>query len=640
MTTAAFLAALRDRQINLSVEGDRLRCTAPKGALTQELQAEIARRKAEILSCLGQGEARPRRQAPPIPRVSRDGTLPLSFGQQRLWFLHQMDPASAAYNLQLSIPLPAVDVALLERVLTEIVRRHETLRTTFDVVDGQPVQIVRPAAPVSVAVSDLSGLAPDQRQAEAQRIKWETYTRPFDLIEGPVIRFALLRLPEGRAELIIAQHHIVTDGWSIALLADELRVIAQAYVQGQPSPLAELPVQYADYASWQRAWLTGDVLAEHLAYWRGRLDGLAALELPLDRPRPPVQSFAGAVQSFVLSEQASHGLRRLSREQNVTLYMTLLTVFQALLARYAGQTDIVVGTSNGNRRQIELEQLIGFFVNTQVVRTDLSGDPTFLEALQRVASAALEAYDHEEVPFEKLVEELQPRRDLSRSPLFDVLFIMQNTPLEVFVRQHGSARALPPGPIHAADLPVRKSTAKFDLTLSMAEVGDRICGSLEYSTDLFDDETITRLLGHFDILLEAAAVEPGRRLSAVPLLTSADCELIERSNATAEPLPRASVHDLVDDRARIAPDAVAVESDLETLTYGALGALSNRIARTLVAAGVRPGMRVAVCVERTPRMVAALLGVLKAGAAYVPLDPEYPANASPTCSRTAVRRRS
>jgi amino acid adenylation domain-containing protein len=624
VTTAAFLASLRDRQISLSIEGDRLRCSAPKGALTRELQSEIAQRKADILSCLRAGAAMPRRQAPPIRPVPRTRPLPLSFGQQRLWFLHQMDPASAAYNLQLSMPLPAVDVVLLERVLSEIVRRHETLRTTFDVADGQPVQIVHPTAPVRVAVFDLSPLAPDQRQAEAQRIKWETYTRPFDLIEGPVIRFVLLQLPEGRAELLIAQHHIVTDGWSVALLAEEFRAIAQAYVQGQPSPLPELPVQYADYASWQRAWLAGDVLEEHLAYWRRRLEGLTALEMPIDRPRPAVQSFAGALQAFVLSEPTSQALRKLSRDQNVTLYMTLLTAFQALLARYSGQTDIVVGTSNGNRRQIELEHLIGFFVNTQVIRTDFSGDPTFFDALRRVAGAALEAYDHEDVPFEKLVEDLQPRRDLSRSPLFDVLFIMQNTPLEVFVRQHGSARALPAGAIHAADLPVRKSPAKFDLTLSMGEAGDRIYASLEYSTDLFDDETITQLLGHFEILLEAVALGPERRLSSIPLLTAADRELVNRANATSEPLDDVCLHDLIAARLRITPDAVAVTSDLETLTYRTLDALGNRIARTLVDAGVGPGMRVAVCLDRTPRMVAALLGVLKAGAAYVPLDPEYP----------------
>ena len=625
MTTAGFLAELRSRHIKVSVEGDRLRCTGPKGALSAELQSELSRRKAEILSCLREGAGpQPRLQAPPIRPVPRDRPLPLSFGQQRLWFLHQMDPASAAYNLQLTIPLPGVDVPLLERVLTEVVRRHETLRTTFTVVDGEPVQVIGPPAAVMLPAFDLSALPPADRAAQSQRIKWDTFASPFDLTSGPLIRFALLHLPHGAAELLIAQHHIVTDGWSIALLYEELRAISQAFMRGEPSPLPDLPVQYADYACWQRDWLAGSVLEQQLGYWRRRLDGLPVLELPTDRPRPAMQTFKGALQSFALSADLSHALRRLTREKGVTLYMTLLSVFQALLARYSGQTDIVVGTSNGNRSQVETERMIGFFVNTQVIRTDVSGDPTFAELVGRVSGAALEAYEHQDLPFEKLVEELQPRRDLSRSPLFDVMFILQNTPLETFAREAAARGAAPAAAVRAQELPIQKGTAKFDLTLSLAEVGDRICGTLEYSTDLFDDATITRMLGHFEDLVTAVAADPDTRLSRIPLLTEADRMNLARWNATSEPFADVCVHDLVTAQALKTPSAVAVEGNEGSLTYTGLERLSNQIARHLISVGVTPGSRVAVCVERTPRMVAALLGVLKAGAAYVPLDPEYP----------------
>ena len=622
MTTAAFLADLRARNIRVAADGDRLRFTGPKGALTPELQAELARRKAEILLCLrDRGVA-----AAPAPRIAlvpRTGPLPLSFGQQRLWFVQQMDPQSAAYNLQLTIPLPAVDVALLERVLTEIVRRHETLRTTFDVVDGQPVQFVGPARPVRLPVVDVRNLEAAARTAEINRVKREIFNQPFDLRLGPLVRFSIVLLPDGAAELLIALHHIVTDGWSVALLYDELRAISLAYVRGEPSPLPDLPVQYADYAAWQREWLTGEVLERQLSYWRSRLAGLTALELPTDRPRPAVQSVNGATQSFVLPARLSAALRALSRESGVTLYMTLLAAFQVLLARYSGQTDIVVGTSNGNRRLVETEKLIGFFVNTQVMRVDLSGDPTFAEALARVSTSALAAYDHQELPFEKLVEELHPRRDLSRSPLFDVMFILQNTPLEMFSRGTSLAGPSEAG-IRAADLPVQRGTAKFDLTLCAAEAGDRIGGSLEYNTDLFDDGTISRMLDHFERVLTDVTASPERRLSTMSLLTAEDRDNLARWNDTAADIPDGCVHDLVAAQVQRTPTAIAVEGDAETLTYEALDRLSNRLARQLGALGVRSGSLVAVCVTRTPRMVAAVLAVLKAGAAYVPLDPEYP----------------
>jgi amino acid adenylation domain-containing protein len=621
VTTAALLSDLRARNSRVAADGARLRFTGPKGALTPELQAELARRKAEILVCLrDRGTSGSPARITPVPRT---GPLPLSFGQQRLWFVQQMDPQSAAYNLSLTIPLPAVDVPLLERVLSEIVRRHETLRTTFDVAAGQPVQIVHPAAPVRLPIVDVRAVDAAARTAETLRAKREIFGAPFDLRLGPLVRFAVVLLPDGAAELLVAMHHIVTDGWSVALFYEELRAISLAYVRGEPSPLPELPVQYADYASWQRDWLTGDVLERQLSYWRTRLAGLSALELPTDRPRPAVQTVNGASQSFLLSARLSEGLQALSRESGATLYMTLLAAFQALLARYSGQTDIVVGTSNGNRRQVETEKLIGFFVNTQVMRVDAGGDPTFAELLARVSKSALDAYDHQELPFEKLVEELHPRRDLSRSPLFDVMFVLQNTPLEVFSRSTSLA-GLPESGIRAADLPVQRGTAKFDLTLFASEIGDRIGGSLEYNTDLFDDATISRFLDHFERLMTDVVADPRRRLSTISLLTADDRANLARWNATSADIPAGCVHDLVDAQIRRTPDAIAVSSDTESLTYDALDRISNRVARRLGELGVRPGSLVAVCVTRTPRMVAAVLAVLKAGGAYVPLDPEYP----------------
>ena len=411
MTVTDFLTDLRKRDVALWLDGERLRCSAPPNVLTPELQAELARRKPEILASLRAAQRRPG-GPPPLTAVPRTGPMPLSFGQQRLWFLHQMDPQSPVYTIHDAMWLEAVDVDLLNRTLTEVVRRHETLRTTFQVVDGEPVQVIAEPGSVAVTFVDLRAFDAEARVAELKRLKAEIASAPFDLSKGPLFRFVLAQLTDNSFEMNVAQHHIVTDGWSLALFYSEVAAIYAAYSAGNPHGLPDLKVQYADYAYWQRRWFLGDVLAPQLAYWKQQLNGAPVLEIPTDHPRPAMQTFRGALQVLALSKQLSDAAVALSRERGVTIYMVLLAAFKVLLAKYSGQTDVTTGTSNGNRTRTELEHIIGFFVNTQVLRVDLSGDPTLAEVLQRVASVSLAAFANQDVPFEKLVEELQTKRDL------------------------------------------------------------------------------------------------------------------------------------------------------------------------------------------------------------------------------------
>jgi amino acid adenylation domain-containing protein len=641
MTVTDFLSDLRKRDVALWLEGDRLRCSAPRNVLTPELQAQLALFKAEILDSLRAARDRKQTGPPPLQPAPRTGKMPLSFGQQRLWFLHQMDPESTVYNIHDSVWLEKVDVPLLEQALTELVRRHETLRTTFGVVDGDPVQIIAPPAPVALRVVDLRSHDAASRQAEAQRLKAENARAPFDLSRGPLFRFVLLRLSDDTFELLVTQHHIVTDGWSIALLYSEMARIYEALKAGRPHGLPELRIQYADYAYWQRRWLMGDVLAPQLAYWKKQLGGLAVLEIPTDHPRPATQTLKGALQILALPRHLSDALVTLSRDEGVTLYMVLLAAFKIVLAKYSGQTDIVTGTSNGNRTRTELEQIIGFFVNTQVLRVDLSGDPTLSEVLQRVSAVALDAYANQDVPFEKLVEELQPKRDLSRSPLFDVMFILQNTKLETLnrsathnaakalaAREHGggtsgfATRLMTEGA--GARVLIETGISKFDLTLYLMETNEGIRGSLEYNTDLFEHETMTRMLDHYETVLQALVENPRQRLSELSILTRVERERFESWQGRAQPQGHETLPELVAAQVARTPDAVAVVGGAGSLTYADLDRRSNQIAHRLRALGVAPGERVGVSVERSAAMVAALLGVIKAGGAYVPLDPAFP----------------
>jgi NAD(P)-dependent dehydrogenase (short-subunit alcohol dehydrogenase family)/acyl carrier protein len=449
-------------------------------------------------------------EAPPIVRVSRDGELPLSFAQQRLWFLDQLEPDSPFYNIPSAINLIGVlNVDAMERALTEIVRRHEVLRTTFSQVNGEPQQIISPAKPFRLPVIDLSHLPDEERQAEMKRLISEEAVQPFDLLRGPLLRVTLLRTGAEEHTALLTKHHIVSDGWSTAIFVREVAALYTAYRASQPSPLEEIPIQYADFAHWQRQWLQGDALERLMSYWRRQLAGAPVLELPAAKPRPAVQTFRAAKQSVELSREVTEGLKALGRQTGVTLFMSLLAAFDVLLYRYGGQTDLLIGTPIANRNRLETEALIGFFINTLVLRIDLSGDPTFIEVLQRVREVSLEAYAHQEMPFEKLVEELQPDRSQNHSPLFQVMFVLQNIevgPLEL------------PG----LSLSVYKEenwTAKFDLLLTMCETNNGMDGFFKYNTDIFDDSAIAKMAKHFQTLIENLLADPQQHLSDTSFLT-------------------------------------------------------------------------------------------------------------------------
>ncbi|HEY0022711.1 MAG TPA: amino acid adenylation domain-containing protein [Longimicrobium sp.] len=560
---------------------------------------------------------------PPVVPTDRTGLLPLSFAQERLWFIDRLEPGSATYNIPMAWHLGGVlDEAALERSLGEIVRRHEVLRTVFAEVDGSPVQVVAPFLGFTLPVEDLSGLGEADRGEAVRRRAAEEARRPFDLAAGPLFRAALLRVNDEEHVLLLSMHHIVSDGWSSGVLSREFSVLYEAYREGRESPLPELPVQYADYAVWQREQLAGEVLDRQLAYWRERLAGAPELlELPTDRPRPPVQTFQGASVPVELSLELLERLQALGRSEGATLYMTLLSAFQVLLGKYAGSEDVVVGSPIAGRTRGEVEELIGFFVNTLVLRTDLSGDPSFREVLRRVREATLGAYAHQEVPFEKLVAELQPERSLSHSPLFQVLFTVQNAG----GGGGGGGDAL--AGLRVGGIGAAMENAKFDLSLELAATPQGLGGGVNYSSDLFERGTIVRMLGHLARVLEQVAADADVRLSGLELLGDAEREqVLQAWNRTEAEYPAdRPIHALFEAQAARTPDAVAVRFQEQSLTYAELNAGANQLAHSLRRRGVGPEVRVGICLERGLEMVVSILAVLKAGGAYVPLDPGYPA---------------
>jgi amino acid adenylation domain-containing protein len=544
--------------------------------------------------------------------------FPVSFAQQRLWFFQQMYPGSAAYNVPIAMRLTGrLDVSHLGAALCEVTRRHEVLRTSIDLIDDQPVQLISEEAGVELPVLDLSALPAAVREAEARRVATEEVTRAFDLRRGPLLRARVLRLAPEEHVLLLVIHHIICDGWGIGVMMNEVTALYAAYTAGREPVLPELPIQYADFAVWQREWLTGEVLEEQLTYWREQLSGAPPLlALPTDRPRPQVQTLNGTHFEFALPEGLPARLRQLCRGEGVTMFMLLLGAFQALLSRYSGQRDVLVGTPIAGRNRREVEGLIGFFANTLVLRADLSGEPSFRELLHRVKQTCLGAYAHQELPFERLVEELQPERSLSHAPLFQVLFVLQNTPSESF--------QLPGLEMSPAELDV--ATTAFDLTLNVEEVGEDIYGRLRYNTDLFEPETIRLMAGHYLTLLESAADDVERPVSALPLLSEAERRRVleEWNDTRREPVPDTYVHALFERQAARAPDLPALAFDGRQLSYGELNRLADRLARRLRGLGVGPDSAVAVCFRRSLGMFVGILGVLKAGGAYVPLDPAAP----------------
>ena len=551
------------------------------------------------------------------PREQR-GPAPLSFAQQRLWFLQQLEPESYVYNIPVALRIEgALDIAALEQGINQVICRHESLRTSFRTVNGQTLQVVNP--PFSVHLSpeivQLSTDAPREREIA----EWgnRELRRTFDLTLGPLIRARLLRFTDTDHVLLLIMHHIVADGWSIGVFLRDL----DAYYgcsQGRQPVLPQVSIQYADFASWQRDEKHNAQLAAQLAYWKVQLAGLPPrLELPTDRPRPERSAFRGANIPFLVSRQLQDRLATTGQSEGATLFMALLAAFNILLYRYSGQEDIAVGTPVAQRNRPEIEDLIGFFVNTLVLRTQLSGEVTFRELLRRAREVSLGAFAHQDLPFEKLVEELHPQRSLGQSPLFQVMLDLQNAPMEL--KQINGLRF--------SLVPVETETAKFDLTLMFSQTGEGLDAALEYSTDLFDEATAHRMVANFLVLIEGIAEHPDTKIDLLPLVAEAEKQklLVEWNNTSVDYMERTHVHRIFEQQAQRIPNAIAVACASETLSYDQLNRRSNQLARTLQHSGAAQGDLIGICLERSAEVPLAILAVLKAGCAYVPLDPSYPA---------------
>jgi amino acid adenylation domain-containing protein/non-ribosomal peptide synthase protein (TIGR01720 family) len=579
---------------------------------------ELSQAKRELLALrLKQRAAADRHQT--IPRRPDPAAAPLSFAQQRLWFLDQLEPGNPFYNepLVAARMTGRLEVRMLEGALDELVRRHETLRTTFRMVGDVPTQFISPELHVPIALIDLGHLPLPDREPEALRFAGEEARAPFDLAHGPLVRATLLRLSEREHMLLLARHHIISDATSTRVLIAELCALYTAAVTGAAASLPALPVQYADFAHWQRSPAMDRTLEAQLAYWKEVLGGeLPQLELPTDRPRPRLQSYRGSHKAILFDESLTEAIKSFSQREGVTLFMTLLAGFNCLLYRYTGQTDLLVGTPIAGRTHSELQGVIGFFANTLVMRADIGAKSTFRDVVGVVRKAALDAYARQDLPFEQLVEALQPARDLSRTPIIQVLFVLQEPDPDRY--------ELPE--LMLEPLEIETGTAKFDLTLTMVEKGAKLEAQFEYNADLFDDATVDRMLGHLEALLRKAVTQPDTRYTDLPLLTPREQHQIAFEwNATTEAFPsERCLHELFEDRVREQPDATAVVCGGRRLTYRELDQRANQLAHHLRALGVRPGAVVGICVERSVDMVVGLVGIVKAGAAYLPLDPAYP----------------
>jgi amino acid adenylation domain-containing protein len=691
-TIADFVAQLNRLDVQLSVEGEpdatletvRLRCSAPAGILTAELRQALADRKGELIAYLyweeaeGRGQrAEGRRQrvegrgqrvesggqrvegrkelfSPVTPSLhdpvaptaysplsTPSHNFPLSFAQQRLWFLYQLAPDNPFYNVPTAIRLQGrLDRTALQRSIDEIVRRHATLRTTFTIVDGQPVQTIAPNSNVQLSVMDLLTVAVSDRERISQQLATAEAQRSFNLTTDPPLRVTLLQFDHNEAVLLLTLHHIVADGWSLGVLIRELGCCYTAFVEGRSPSLPSLPIQYTDFACWQRHWLQGEVLEKQLIYWRKQLQDLPVLHLPSDRPRPAVQSYRGATYPLHLSPTLTQALETLSQQSGTSLFMTLLAAFQTLLYRYTGQEDIAIGSPIANRHRSEVEELIGFFVNSVVIRSNLAGNPSFRELLEQVRQVALQAYEHQDLPFEKLVEELDPERDLSRNPLFQVAFALQNAPMQPL--------ELPGLRLEPAPLP--SSSARFDLEVhlwepthglrSLWQSQEGLSGFIAYSTDLFDRDRMGRLIGHYQTLLEGIVANPDDRLSDLPLLPDTEYQqvVVEWNQPSLALLPQGETvaktpleqgqeigfHHIFAAQVQSTLEAIALVTEQGALTYRELNQQADDLARRLKQMGVGRNSLVGVCVDRSADMIIGFLGILKAGGAYVPLDPNYP----------------
>ncbi|MCB1021568.1 MAG: AMP-binding protein, partial [Acidobacteria bacterium] len=581
----------------------------PLASLSRDRRAELER----LLQSKGlrsAGEAS-------IPRRPQGQPCRASFGQERLWFLQQLDPTSAAYHIACPIRLEGkLDRAALQAAFTEMVRRHEALRTRFSLVDGALLQEPCPPAVVAMPVERLRCEPGEEREAALRRRILDEIRAPFDLASGVLLRVRLIELEEEDQVAVATMHHVAADGWSMAVMVREVARLYEAFQQGQASPLPDLPLQYGDFAEWQRETLSGETLERELSHWTQRLGGAAELELPSDRPRPAVQRNIGARCTLDLAPELAAGLRRLGAERGVTPFMTFLAGFAVLLSRYCGQSDIVIGAPVANRNRSELEDLIGFFVNTLAIRLDLSGDPSFSDLLAHVKERALEALGRQDAPFERIVEAIQPQRDRGRHPIFQTMLLVQNAPRAVLEL---------PG-LRLTPLEIDDGAAKFDLTLSLVESDGRLRCGLTYDVDLFDHATAERMLGHWATLMESAVREPERPIGLLPLLSDAERRAISSwSGETRERDESLSLTSRFARQAELRPGALALACGDERLSYGELREASLRLARRLRAEGVGPESTVGLFLPRDAAAVVAMLATLEAGGAYVPLDPAHPA---------------
>ncbi|MCA2683033.1 MAG: amino acid adenylation domain-containing protein [Microcystis sp. M038S2] len=618
MKVAEFLSYLNSLEIKLWLEEEKLKYQAPQGAMTPEIKQEIGTRKPEILAFLRSAITPSKTFESVISPVARSEDLPLSFAQQRMWFIYQMDQQNSAYNEALTIRLTGrLNIDILEQTINAIIQRHESLRTTFPMVEGNPIQKIAPSLKIKLLVINLKDISQDQ--IDKQII--EELQKPFDLTQAPLLRCTLFDLGYENYILVNVFHHIIIDGWSKGILFKELSKFYQAFLSNSTVDLPELTIQYADFAVWQRQWLQGEILENQLNYWKKQLTAAPPLlELPTDKPRPANPNFRGHSISFQIDSELTEKLKLLSQKSGGTLFMTLLAALNTLLFRYSGQDDILIGTPTANRNRQEIEPLIGFFVNTLVLRNSLEGNPTFSGLLQQARNVVLEAYANQDVPFEQVVDGLEIERSLSYNPLFQVMFALQNAPL--------NALELPD--LKAQYLAVENQRIKFDLSLILEEIetekGAYLEGFWEYDSDLFTPERITRMVGHFQTLLKGIVANPQQTVGELPLLTESEKQqLLVEWNQTQTSYPdHYCIHQLFEEQVVKTPHAIALIDGEKSLTYEQLNQKANQLAYYLQNLGVKTEDLVGICIERSALMIIGLLGILKAGAAYVPLDPNYP----------------
>ena len=613
-----FISWLHRQDIKLSTNGEKLLYDAPKGTVTKELLKEIGDRKAEILQFLQQVNRDSSSTLPEIKTVSRDKPLPLSFSQERMWFIDRLEGEKAPYIEHSALRIIGdLDLNALQRSLSEIVRRHEILRTSCQMLDGIPQQVIHSDVTLDIKLVDLQQYSQIEKEKVLRQYLQQEANTPFNLETAPLIRCSLLQLSEPEYVLVLSMHHIVGDVWSAGIFIQELSSLYRAFIHGKLSPLPELPVQYADFAVWQRKLLHEGALATQLNYWLAQLaNAPELLQLPTDSPRPHLQTYQGNTQIFTLNNDLTQQLQALSRESDTTLFMTLYGAFATLLYRYSGQADILIGSPIANRNHSEIENLIGFFVNTLVLRTDFADNPSFKDLLARVKETTLQAYKHQNVPFEKIVDALQPQRSLSHSPLFQVFFVLQNAP---------KSKLELPG-VTWNKLEIKNTTTKFDLSLSLTETEAGLLGEWEYNTDLFDRNTIESLAGNFQHLLEAIIKNPSQKVGEINILSEAERDrILNQWNDTATDYPQDKcIHQLFTEQVAKNPEEIAIVFEDRQLTYRELDRKANLLAAYLQSWGVKPEVLVGIYIERSLEMIIGLLGILKAGGAYVPLDPEYP----------------